>query len=210
LREALGRSEPIAPASAQAWDWQPIEAAVTALAAQIDPIEAASAAPVAGRSFPSRSASGSPCGMPPSLSFFTLRKMADGGIYDQVGGGFCAIRSTRGGRSRTSRDALRQRRVAVAVLRRPSCCRRTAFRTGGRASPSRGSCAEMRAPAGGFYSALDADSRVKRGGFNVWSRDEVVALLTATSSRWSRPLRFDGAPNFEGRWHLRVAKSLMP
>jgi len=51
--------------------------------------------------------------------------------------------------------------------------------------------------------------RGEEGRFYVWSRDEVVALFTADEFAVVRAhYGFDGAPNFEGRWHLRVAKSL--
>ena len=69
----------------------------------------------------------------------------------------------------------------------------------------------MRAPDGGFYSSLDADSEGHEGRFYVWDAAEVrAALLAPTSTRVFAPrYGLDRPPNFEGHaWHLVVAASL--
>jgi len=47
---------------------------------------------------------------------------------------------------------------------------------------------EMRAPEGGFYSALDADSEGHEGKFYVWTPDEVRALLSDEEYAVAAPL----------------------
>jgi uncharacterized protein YyaL (SSP411 family) len=209
LREALGRGEPIAPAAAQEWDWQPVESAVTALVAQVDPIEGGIGGAGSGPKFP----------QPQRLAFalrhatepvvLTLRKMAEGGIYDQIGGGFCRysvdarwtiphfekMLYDNGALLSLYSDAFLvtgDHRFAQVVEQSIAWAER-----------------EMRAPGGGFFSALDADSEGEEGRFYVWSRDEVAALLTADEFAVAGAhYGLDGAPNFEGQWHLRVAQSL--
>ena len=68
----------------------------------------------------------------------------------------------------------------------------------------------MQAPAGGYYSSLDADSEHEEGKFYVWTPYEVRALLTPEEYSVVEPYYgLDGPPNFEQRhWHLRVAKPL--
>ena len=59
---------------------------------------------------------------------------------------------------------------------------------------------DMRAPEGGFYSSLDADSEGHEGKFYVWNRAEVRDLLDAGRiSRCSRAASASIEPaNFEG------------
>ncbi|MGH8300662.1 MAG: thioredoxin domain-containing protein, partial [Steroidobacteraceae bacterium] len=68
---------------------------------------------------------------------------------------------------------------------------------------------EMQSPEGGYYSSLDADSEGHEGKFYVWNRDEVRSALTTEEYEAFAP-RFglDREPNFEGRWHLHVFRSV--
>ena len=138
---------------------------------------------------------------------FTLRKMALGGIYDQVGGGF----------ARYSVDAewtiphfekmlydnawlLRLYADAWAATRDP-LFERVCAETAGWV------IREMQSPEGGYYSALDADSEGEEGKYYVWSVDEVRSLLSPQEFE-AAALAFglDGPPNFEGHaWHLVMA-----
>ena len=62
---------------------------------------------------------------------------------------------------------------------------------------------EMRAPGGGFYSALDADSEGHEGRFYAWQRKEVATQVTPEEYRvFARRFGLDREPNFEGAWHL--------
>jgi len=144
------------------------------------------------------------------IAVHTLERMAQGGIYDQLGGGFC----------RYSVDGewmiphfekmlydngplLALAADAWAATGKPLFAR-VAAETAGWAMR------EMQSPEGGYYSSLDADSEHVEGKFYVWSREEVASLLSpeelaVASPHWG----LDGAANFEGQhWHLRVAQPL--
>jgi uncharacterized protein YyaL (SSP411 family) len=139
----------------------------------------------------------------------TLSRMADGGIHDQLGGGFC----------RYSVDAF----WAIPHFEKmlydngPLLALYADFaRVTGEAryaEVARGIAAwmerEMRAPDGAFYSSLDADSEHEEGKFYVFQRDEARALVGDADYALVAPYwGLDRPPNFEGHaWHLIVARS---
>jgi uncharacterized protein YyaL (SSP411 family) len=140
----------------------------------------------------------------------TLRKMAEGGIYDQVGGGFARY-------SVDERWAiphfekmlydngwlLRLYADAWAITRDP-LFERVVEETAGWVMR------EMQSPEGGYYSSLDADSEGEEGKFYVWSVDEVRSLLTPDEfAVASSAYGLDQPPNFENHaWHLVVAREM--
>jgi uncharacterized protein YyaL (SSP411 family) len=141
------------------------------------------------------------------LATLTLTRMAEGGLYDQLGGGF----------SRYSVDDFwmiphfEKMLYDNAQLLHTYACAALAT---GEALFARiaGETADwvirdMRGALGGFYSSLDADSEGHEGKFYVWTRPEVQGLLTSGEYAVFAP-RFglDRDANFEGQWHLRVCE----
>ncbi len=141
----------------------------------------------------------------------TLRRMAEGGLHDQLGGGFY----------RYSTDArwqiphfekmlydngplLRLYAEAWQLTGEPlwrQVCEETAAWL----------MRDMQAASGGYFSSIDADSEGHEGRFYVWRRDEVERLLADEAERTAFGLRYglDEPPNFEGQaWHLHVARSI--
>jgi len=119
-----------------------------------------------------------------AMTLFTLRKMAAGGMYDHIGGGFHRYSVDRQWRVPHFEKMLYdQAQLAVTYLE--------AFQVG--QDPFYASVAqdvldyvlrEMTSPEGGFYSAEDADSSEAgnpahhgEGIFYLWSRDEIFSLL---------------------------------
>jgi uncharacterized protein YyaL (SSP411 family) len=143
------------------------------------------------------------------MATVTLTRMAEGGIYDQVGGGF----------ARYSVDAewaiphfekmlydnawlMRAYTDAWAVTGDPLYARVCAETAGW-------VMREMQAPGGGYYSSLDADSEGEEGKYYVWSVDEIRALLSKDEFEVAAFVYgLDRPPNFENHaWQLAVAHS---
>ena len=146
------------------------------------------------------------------IAHTTLKRMCEGGIYDQLGGGF----------SRYSVDAqwmiphfekmLYDNGPLLSLL--ADAWLVTGERLYARCAEETAGwiMREMQSPEGGYYSSLDADSEHEEGKFYVWSRDEAQAALTGEEYAVLSPhFGLDQPPNFENRhWHLHVARPVEP
>ncbi len=143
------------------------------------------------------------------MASLTLTRMAEGGIYDQLGGGF----------SRYSTDAewliphfekmLYDNGQLLAEYSRASLATGEALFARIADETADWVLRDLRAPQGGFYSSLDADSEGHEGKFYVWSRTEAQALLAEQEyAAASRRFGLNRGANFEGEWHLHVCESI--
>jgi len=145
-----------------------------------------------------------------SITRLTLARMAEGGIYDQLGGGFCRYSVDPYWSIPHFEKMLYDNAALIALysdawlVTRQPLFEKTVRGIAGWVMR------EMQSPAGGYYSSLDADSEHEEGKYYVWTADEVKGLLTADEWAVVEPhYGLDGAPNFENReWHLRVMKPL--
>ena len=142
------------------------------------------------------------------MATFTLRRMADGGINDQLGGGFCRYSVDEYWMIPHFEKMLYDNGALLAVYADAALASGDALHARVAHETAGWVLREMQSPRGGYYSSLDADSEGHEGKFYVWDRAEVRAALSAEEFAVLAP-RFglDQPANFEGRWHLRVTAS---
>lgn len=144
------------------------------------------------------------------MALFSLRKMASGGVVDQLGGGFCrysvdeqwAIPHFE--KMLYDNGPLLHLYADAWVLTGEALFKATAE------GIVDWLLRDMRGPGGGFYSALDADSEGHEGKFYVWTPDQVRALLSKAEYAVAAPVYgFDLPPNFENaHWNPILARPL--
>ena len=140
----------------------------------------------------------------------SLARMAEGGIFDQLGGGFCRY-SVDAQWSIPHFEKMLYDNAALLALYADMARASGEPRFARVAEEVVGWLVrEMRAPDGAWYSSLDADSEGEEGRFYVWTRDEARAALT--DDEWAAAAQhygFDGPPNFEQRaWNPRIVASV--
>jgi uncharacterized protein YyaL (SSP411 family) len=145
-----------------------------------------------------------------AMTRHTLDCMAQGGLYDQLGGGFFRYSVDREWAIPHFEKMLYDNAQLLAVYANAFAATREPLYARVAAATADWVLRDMQDAAGGFYSTLDADSEHEEGKFYVWTPDEFAALLTADEARMARRvLGLDGDANFEGRhWHLFVATAI--
>ncbi len=136
----------------------------------------------------------------------SLAKMADGGIYDQLGGGF----------HRYSTDEVWLAPHFEKMLYDQALLVRTfaeAFQITGNPLYSRivrqtldYVLSRMTADVGGFYSAEDADSEGKEGAYYVWRKSEIDNILGPDSEMFCQAYDVSDHGNWNGVNILRRTK----
>jgi uncharacterized protein len=145
-------------------------------------------------------------------AIFSLEKMADGGIFDHLGGGFCRYSTDELWMIPHFEKMLYDNGPLLSLysqawkINSNTLFFDTACETAGWVMR------EMQSADGGYYSAQDADSEGSEGKFFVWSKQEISDLLNECTQigditpesveLFKRRFGLDQGENFEGSWHL--------
>jgi uncharacterized protein len=142
------------------------------------------------------------------MAEFTLEKMAYGGMYDQIGGGFARYSTD----DRWLVPHFEKMLYDNALLARVYL---HAYQVTGRPLYRRivtetldFVLRELRHEAGGFYSSYDADSEGEEGKFYVWSAAEIRAALGAEAPLFMLAYDVTERGNWEGQNILNLPRSL--
>jgi len=138
----------------------------------------------------------------------TLRRMADGGIHDQLAGGFCRYSVDERWMIPHFEKMLYDNASLIGTYAQASLATGDTAYARIAAQTAQWSIRALQSPAGGFYSSFDADSEGHEGTYYVWNREEVRGALSEPEFAVFAPrYGLDRPANFEGRWHLYAAKA---
>ena len=142
------------------------------------------------------------------MATLTLTRMADGGLFDHVGGGFCRYSVDRYWQIPHFEKMLYDNGPLLALYAQ------AALATGDRVFADAANAtadwmlADMQADNGGFFATRDADSEGHEGIYYLWTPDELRDLLGDDYEIFARRFGLNQNANFEGQWHLTVHESI--
>jgi uncharacterized protein YyaL (SSP411 family) len=143
------------------------------------------------------------------MASLTLTRMAEGGLYDQLGGGFARYSVDGAWMIPHFEKMLYDNGQLLSEYARAHLATGEALFAKVAHETADWVLRDMRSAAGSFYSSLDADSEGHEGRFYAWERSEIQSLLTPREySAFSARFGLDRAANFEGEWHLHTYASL--
>lgn len=142
------------------------------------------------------------------MALDTLKAMARGGLFDQLGGGFYRYsvddrwmiphfeKMLYDNGALLSLYAWAWQVTGESILAR--VCRQAA----------RWVIQEMQSESGGYYASLDADSEGEEGKFYTWTPEQMGQLLdNEECAVVTRYFGLDRAANFESSWHLCLCET---
>ena len=143
------------------------------------------------------------------MATLTLTRMAEGGIYDQVGGGFSRYSVDEYWMIPHFEKMLYDNGQLLNVYAQASVATGDELFRRVTAETAAWLMRDLQSPQGGFWSTLDADSEGHEGKFYVWTPQAVHKLVPADAYEvLARRFGLDRAANFEGAWHLHAYKSM--
>jgi uncharacterized protein YyaL (SSP411 family) len=138
------------------------------------------------------------------MAALSLTRMAEGGLFDHLGGGFYRYSVDRYWQIPHFEKMLYDNGPLLALYAQAAIAtgdplfRQTANAT------ADWMLADMRDANGGFYATRDADSEGHEGLYYLWEPDRVRELLGDDYTAFARRFGLDQPANFEGKWHLVV------
>lgn len=133
---------------------------------------------------------------------FTATKMVQGGLFDQIGGGFCRYSTDEQWMIPHFEKMLYDNGQLMPIYawanqRYPSDYLERAITL-----TADWLMREMQSPEGGYYSAQDADSEGIEGKYYTWQSEQIDKLLSEREAKlFKQTYGLDQRANFEGAWY---------
>ncbi len=133
---------------------------------------------------------------------FSALKMAQGGLFDQIGGGFCRYSTDEMWMIPHFEKMLYDNGQLMPLYCWSHKIQPDYYFEQAVTQSAQWLMQEMQSSEGGYYSAQDADSEGEEGKFYSWTKGEVQNLLNEQEySLFSQSLGLNQKPNFEGKWY---------
>ena len=144
------------------------------------------------------------------MATLTLTRMGEGGIYDQLAGGFCRYSVDSHWMIPHFEKMLYDNAGLMPVYAEAAAATGDMLYARIAAETADWLIRDMQSREGGFYSSLDADSEGHEGKYYVWDREEVKQILQPEEFALFEPrYGLDRSPNFEGKsWHLHTHRTV--
>ncbi len=142
-----------------------------------------------------------------SQVLLSLDKMIEGGIYDQVGGGFARYATDTKWLVPHFEKMLYDNALLISVLSEAFQLTKKERYRAVISETMQFLQRELLHEEGGFYSALDADSEGEEGKYYVWNRTEVESILGEDADAFCQYYDITDNGNWEGKSILHAEKS---
>ena len=138
-------------------------------------------------------------------ALFTLERMASGGLFDHLGGGFCRYSTDEKWMIPHFEKMLYDNGPLLWLNTQAWCISGDVVYKDAATETADWVIREMQSDAGGYYSALDADSEGEEGKFYTWTPKTAASHLEDSEYELlAQRYGLDRPANFEGSWHLHA------
>ncbi len=142
------------------------------------------------------------------MATLTLTRMAEGGLFDHVGGGFCRYSVDRYWQIPHFEKMLYDNGPLLALYAQAALATGESLFADAANATADWMLSDMRADNGGFFATRDADSEGHEGLYYLWRPEQVRELLGEDYEIFAQRFGLNDAANFEGQWHLTVHESI--
>ena len=142
------------------------------------------------------------------MAALSLARMAEGGLFDHVGGGFYRYCVDQHWQIPHFEKMLYDNGPLLAVYAQAAIATGDKLFADAANATADWMLADMRDNNGGFYATRDADSEGHEGLYYLWDPDEARELLGDDYDVFARRFGLNQDANFEGRWHLTIREQV--